>query len=171
MIFGGVVGSVLIALAVMLFGLAGWLAAWAGYINWSTNGNLFLFQVMRDELVTYGAPPPPPETPSFPQPYVPSPPPFTPPTGYPPEAPYAPPYAPPHPPHAYNGQSARLSSWIGVITLMLAVVMNEGAIDSMQNGKKILILEERELKIIDKQIMKLDEFIFYSLCANDNFQY
>ena len=131
MIFGGVVGSVLIALAVMLFGLAGWLAAWAGYINWSTNGNLFLFQVMRDEVITYGAPPPPYE------PFTPPGPPSIPPPANPPELPNAPPYAPPYAPHnyIYNGQSARLSSWIGVITLMLAVVMNEGAIDSMQNGK------------------------------------
>lgn len=34
----------------------------------------------------------------------------------------------------YNGASARLQSWVGVITLMLATIMNCSAIDSLQNG-------------------------------------
>jgi hypothetical protein len=131
MIFGGTLGFVLITIAVMLFGLGGWLAAWAGHINWSTNGNLFLFQVMRDELILYGAPPPPYEAPVYGPPNMPS----HPPPGFPPLAPIAPPYAPPYAPYNYHGQSAKLSSWIGLITLVLAVVMNEGAIDSLQNGK------------------------------------
>jgi hypothetical protein len=33
-----------------------------------------------------------------------------------------------------SGEPARVRSWIGVIALILAVVMNESAIDSMQSG-------------------------------------
>ena len=133
MLFGGAVGSFLIMIAVFLFGFGGWLAAWGGYINFNTNANLYLFQVFHDEVVTYGAPPPPPDIPTAPEPPM-FPPPFMP-EGQPygPFPPYAPPYGPPVA-QLYGGMSARLRSWIGVIALMLAVTMNEGAIDSMQNG-------------------------------------
>uniref|UniRef100_A0A7R9V1J1 Uncharacterized protein n=1 Tax=Chlamydomonas euryale TaxID=1486919 RepID=A0A7R9V1J1_9CHLO len=100
LIFGGSVGFVLITITVFLFGLGGWLAAWAGYVNWSTNGNLFLFQVFKSELVT----------------------------GCTDDNPYC------DPNFIYNGASARLQSWVGVITIMLASIMNCSAIDSLQNG-------------------------------------
>ena len=111
-------------IAVFLFGFGGWLAAWGGYINFNTNPNLFLFQVFHDEVVTTPAPFAPPEPPGMPT----MPPPFSP---LSPD--YPPPYGPPVP-QLYGGLSARLRSWVGVIALMLAVTMNEGAIDSMQNG-------------------------------------
>ncbi len=44
-VFGGAVGAVMITIAVFIVGFGGWLAAWAGYVTWETNPNLFLFQV------------------------------------------------------------------------------------------------------------------------------
>ncbi|GAX81943.1 hypothetical protein CEUSTIGMA_g9371.t1 [Chlamydomonas eustigma] len=125
MIFGGVMGGSLVTIAVFLFGFGGLLAAWAGYVNFSTNPNLFLFQVFNSEIVTSGAPPAP-SAPVFnTTDYLPP----SPGGGYPTYPPLAPPVH-----YIYNGLSARLRSWVGVITLMLAVTMNESAIDSMQNG-------------------------------------
>lgn len=45
LVTGGAMGCIAIILTVFTFGLGGWLAAWAGYINFSTNANLYLFQV------------------------------------------------------------------------------------------------------------------------------
>lgn len=44
-VFGGAVGMVLITVAVMIFGLMGWLAAWGGFVTYDTDPNLYLFQV------------------------------------------------------------------------------------------------------------------------------
>ena len=49
LIGGGFLASVLVMIIVFLFGFGGWLAAWAGYVNFSTNGNLYLFQVFKSE--------------------------------------------------------------------------------------------------------------------------
>ncbi|KAG2497326.1 hypothetical protein HYH03_004490 [Edaphochlamys debaryana] len=52
--FGGGIGFALITVAVFLFGFGGWLAAWAGYVTWNTDGNLYLFQVFatqRDDSI------------------------------------------------------------------------------------------------------------------------
>lgn len=32
------------------------------------------------------------------------------------------------------GQASRVDSWVGVIVVLLAIIMNEGAVDSLQNG-------------------------------------
>ncbi|KAG2437853.1 hypothetical protein HXX76_005471 [Chlamydomonas incerta] len=48
-VFGGFVGFGLTMFAVFIFGFGGWLAAWAGYVTWDTNPNLFLFQLFADE--------------------------------------------------------------------------------------------------------------------------
>ncbi len=52
-IFGGAVGGFLTTIAVFLFGFGGWLAAWGGFINYSTNANLFLFQVGCSEAASH----------------------------------------------------------------------------------------------------------------------
>ena len=88
-------------------------------------------QVLRGENSNDFPPPSPDYPPSGPPPPLAPSPPFGP--DYPPYAPPGAPYAPPYDP-LYNGQSARMRSWIGVITLVLAVIMNEGAVDSLQNG-------------------------------------
>lgn len=98
LIFGGSVAFVGITIAVFLFGLGGWLAAWGGYVSFNTNTNLYLFQVFNSQRV---AAPPSDGTPALQ---------------------YDPAY------------SARLNSWVGAVTLILAITMNEGLIDSMQNG-------------------------------------
>ncbi|GFR42610.1 hypothetical protein Agub_g3541 [Astrephomene gubernaculifera] len=57
-VFGGGVGAALITVAVFLFGFGGWLAAWAGYVTWDTDSNLYLFQVFasaRDDDNAFGA--------------------------------------------------------------------------------------------------------------------
>jgi hypothetical protein len=47
-VLGGIGGSLLITLAIFLFGFAGWLAAAGGLINFeTTNPNLFMFQVFK----------------------------------------------------------------------------------------------------------------------------
>jgi SSS family solute:Na+ symporter len=118
MIGGGFLASFLVMLIVFLVGFGGWLAAWAGYVNYNTNGNLFLFQVFKSEMSTDSLP-------SW---------------SHAPDMDYPPPYvssypdAPPGSVFTYYPYSARLKSWVGLLTLVMAVIMSESAVDSMQNG-------------------------------------
>lgn len=118
MIGGGFLASVLVMIAVFLFGFGGWLAAWAGWVNYNTNGNLFLFQVFNSETSMDALPA-----------WV-----HEPDMGYPPPYVSAYPDAPPGSVFSYLPYSARLKSWVGLITLLTAVIMSQSAVDSMQNG-------------------------------------
>lgn len=31
-------------------------------------------------------------------------------------------------------ENARINNWVGVLVVLLAIIMNEGAVDSLQNG-------------------------------------
>lgn len=80
---GGAFASVAVSVAVFLFGLAGFLAAWGGLIDVDRDDpNLYLFQLLKKN----------------------------------------------------PDDKARVDSWPSVAVLVLASTMNEGAIDSLQNG-------------------------------------
>jgi SSS family solute:Na+ symporter len=79
---GGALASITVVVTVFLFGMAGFLAAWAGLITEQDDPNLYLFQLLKK-----------------------------------------------HP-----EQEAQVDSWPAVAVLVLASTMNEGAIDSLQNG-------------------------------------
>jgi len=82
---GGIMGCVAVVIAIFLYGLIGFIAAWGGLIDFvNTNPNLYLFQIFKT--------------------------------------------SPDQPPNAI------LDSGIEVLTLILALVMSESAIDSLQNG-------------------------------------
>ena len=118
MVGGGFLASVFVMLIVFIIGFGGWLAAWAGYVNYNTNGNLFVFQVFKSEMSMDDLPPWSHEPGmDFPPPYV---------SSYP--------DAPPGSVFTYYSYSARLRSWVGLLTLLMAVIMSESAVDSMQNG-------------------------------------
>ena len=80
---GAIYGAIAVILVVFFAGLCGLLAAWAGLITETTDGNLYLFQVLAGGQI-----------PSIPT----------------------------------------VSNWIGAICVVCAVIMNEGAVDSIQNG-------------------------------------
>jgi SSS family solute:Na+ symporter len=82
---GGVMGCVAVVIAIFLYGLFGFIAAWGGLVDYvNTNPNLYLFQVFKT--------------------------------------------SPDQPPNSV------VDTAIEVVTLMLALVMSESAIDSLQNG-------------------------------------
>ena len=106
LVFGGWVGFISITIAVFLVGFGGWLAAWGGLIGWNTNYNLYLFQLFD----------------------------VTPPNATEVEA-YD--YAYANNPDNIDPNylaSALVHNWVGVIALILAIVMDEGAVDSLQTG-------------------------------------
>eukprot|EP00906_Rhabdomonas_costata_P014054 RCo020155 len=81
---GALLGCGSLVVAIFLLGFGGWLACWAGLVDWDTDPNLYLLQVLRDQ--------------------------------------------------ASGTSSAQVCSWIGVAVVVLAAIMNEGAVDSYQNG-------------------------------------
>lgn len=81
---GGWIGFTSVTVFVFLAGFYGYLAAWAGLIDFdNTNINVYMFQVFKTDITQGG----------------------------------------------YN-----VNSWIGEIVLILAVIMNESAVDSILNG-------------------------------------
>lgn len=82
---GGIIGGITVVVAIFLYGLFGFIAAWGGLINFeTTNPNLYLFQVFKSS-----------------------------------------------PDQEANSV---VDTGIEVLTLVLALVMSESAIDSLQNG-------------------------------------
>lgn len=114
---GAVMGATLVILVVFLTGLFGFLAAWAGLIDEDTNPNLYLFQVKRPRAIRW--------------PYS-----FT------AVLPLAAGHSDSHcscdmqvfKMNPAEGGNTTVNNWVGVLIMVLAVTMNESAIDSFQNG-------------------------------------
>ena len=108
---GGIIGGAAVVAAIFLYGLFGFIACWGGLVDYAnTNVNLYLFQVppLRPETHTLDSQP---QNPNADMPGVQV-----------------------FKKDASDPPNSAVDSGIEVLTLVLALIMSESAIDSLQNG-------------------------------------